>query len=50
MVEGMGVHLRMHQEQMWHHLNAMTLAIFQAEELDVEKRMEAYEKMLEEQA
>ena len=46
----MGTHLRMHQDEMWRHLNAMTLAIFQAEENDVEKRMEAYNKMLEEQA
>ena len=42
LVEGIGCHLRMHNDEMWRHLNAMTLAIFQAQENDIEKRMEAY--------
>ena len=49
LVEGMGTHLRMHQADMWHHINSMTLAIFQNAEDDMKLRMEVYEKMLEEQ-
>jgi len=49
-IEGMGTHLRMHNDQLWHHLNSMTLAIFQAEENAINKKMEDYAKMLEEQA
>ena len=31
-IEGMGTHLRMHDDQAWNHLNNMTLAIFQKRE------------------
>ena len=49
-IEGMGTHLRMHDDQAWNHLNNMTLAIFQKKEDKIRNKMEAYEKMLEEQA
>ena len=49
LVEGMGTHLRMHQAEMWQHINNMTLAIFQAYEDDMKNQMEIHEKMLEEQ-
>lgn len=47
-MEGMGAHLRMHQEPEWNHLNAMTMAIFAAREDELVKKMDVYEKMLEE--
>lgn len=31
-IEGMGTHMRMHQADAWHHINNMTLGIFQAKE------------------
>jgi len=49
LVEGMGTHLRMHQAELWQHINNMTLAIFQAYEDDMKNQMEIHEKMLEEQ-
>jgi len=47
-MEGMGAHLRMHQDAEWVHLNTMTMAIFAAREEELVKRMDVYEKMLEE--
>ena len=49
-IEGMGTHLRMHDDQAWNHLNNMTLAIFQKKEDAIRSKMEAYEKMQEELA
>ena len=49
-IEGIGAHLRVHQAEAWHHLNSMTIAIFNSQEDDIKKKMEQYEKMLEEQA
>ena len=49
-IEGIDAHLRIHQAEAWHHLNSMTLAIFNAQEDDIKKKMESYKKMLEEQA
>lgn len=47
-IEGIGAHLRMHNADAWHHLNSMTIAIFQAQEDEMVKKMKAYEQMLEE--
>jgi len=47
-IEGMGAHLRMHQDAEWNHLNIMTQAIFAANEDELVKKMEAYDAMLEE--
>jgi len=47
-IEGIGAHLRVHQADAWYHLNSMTLAIFQAHEDEIVKRMKAYETMLDE--
>lgn len=49
-IEGIGAHLRMHQPDAWHHLNSMTLAIFQAQEDDMVNKMKAYQTMLQEQS
>ena len=49
-VEAMGTHLRMHNDQAWEHLNKMTLNIFAHKEQDIAGRMEAYKKMIEDQA
>ena len=49
-IEGMGAHLRSHQEEQWVHLNKMTLEIFRHYEDDAVKKMEVYKKTLEEQA
>ena len=47
-VEGMGVHLRLHEPDDWEHLNKMTMAIFQHENDDMHRKIEEYEKLAEE--
>ena len=44
------MHLRMHSSAEWDHLNKMTLNIFMHKEQDMNNRMEAYKKMIEDQA
>lgn len=47
-MEGMGTHLRMHNAEHWEHLNKMTMAIFQAKEDTMLRRMDEYAKAQEE--
>ena len=42
--------MRLHDEQAWDHLTKMTMEIFRHREDDMKRQMEAYKKMLEEQA
>lgn len=43
-IEGMGTHLRMHNNESWDHLNSMVLAIFKKSEDAIVIKEQAYEK------
>ena len=49
-IEGMGTHMRIHNTDGWEHLNKSTVAIFRKKEDRIVKRMEDYNKQLEEAA
>jgi len=50
LIEGMAQHLLMHNQESWNHINSKTIEIFMSYEKDMKRRMEDYNKMLEEAA